>query len=74
MKGGGAAARLLPACAFPFAVERVAVKKLCDGALLPDPRTLQHSDDEVCVRQNGKGRDQRSRLLFIQWVAILSVG
>ena len=74
MKGGGAAARLLPACAFPFAVERVAVKKLCDGALLPDPRMLQHSDDEVCVRQNGKGRDQRSRLLFIQWVAILSVG
>ena len=40
MKGGGAAARLLPACAFPFAVERVAVKKLCDGALLPEPKTV----------------------------------
>ena len=40
MKGGGAVARLLPACVFPFAVERVAVKKLCDGALLPEPKTV----------------------------------
>jgi hypothetical protein len=42
----GAAAWPLPTCAFPFVVERAAVKRPCDGASGPVSRRRAHGSAE----------------------------